>query len=179
MGKSPLEALLEQRESFVAFVAARVSSRAAAEDIVQEALARALDRAGELRSPEAAVPWFYQVLRNAITDQHRRAGAAGRALERLGGEVETVAPPVEPPARTCQCVARLARELKAEYAEAIQRVEVEGVAVKDFAGEQGISSNNAAVRVHRARESLKKKVTTTCGACAALGCTDCSCVQPA
>jgi DNA-directed RNA polymerase specialized sigma24 family protein len=73
-------------------------------------------------------------------------------------------------------VTRLARELKPEYAEALQRVEVEGAPVKGFAADAGITSGNAAVRVFRAREALKKKVTTTCGACAAAGCTDCDCV---
>lgn len=175
---SPLDTLLAERSRFVAFVASRVGGRAAAEDLVQEALARAVDRVGELRDAEAAVPWFYQVLRNAIADHHRRAGAAGRAAERFAAESETEVAPPEPPRRVCPCVARLAKELKPEYAAALSRVEVEGAAVKDFAEEAGITAGNAAVRVFRAREALKKKVHSTCGACAAAGCTDCSCVQP-
>ena len=37
------------------------------------------------------------------------------------------------------------------------------------------SSNNAAVRVFRAREALRKQVARACGACATHGCVDCTC----
>ncbi|MBL8974662.1 MAG: hypothetical protein JNK56_28970 [Myxococcales bacterium] len=72
-------------------------------------------------------------------------------------------------------VARLADNLKPEYAEALRRIEVDGVAVKDYAVEAGITSNNAAVRVFRAREALKKQVVRSCGTCADHGCLDCTC----
>jgi RNA polymerase sigma-70 factor (ECF subfamily) len=167
--------LLDRRDAFLAFLATRVESRAVAEDLLQEAFAKAVT--AEVRGEDALVAWFYQVLRNAVTDHHRRRGAAGRALDRFAGEAPAEELPPEPPKRVCPCVARLAGELKPEYAEALRRVEVDGVAVKDLAGELGITSGNAAVRVFRARESLRGKVKKTCGACAAAGCTDCSCVS--
>jgi len=43
------------------------------------------------------------------------------------------------------------------------------------AAASGISENNAAVRVHRARQALRKQVQLTCGACATHGCVDCRC----
>jgi RNA polymerase sigma-70 factor (ECF subfamily) len=65
--------------------------------------------------------------------------------------------------------------LKPEYAQAIARVEVDELPVKDYAAESGITPNAAAVRVHRAREALRKHVVQACGACAEHGCFDCSC----
>ena len=168
-----LSLLLAKRDDFLAFLAARVESRAVAEDLLQEALARAVT--AEVRSDEALIGWFYQVLRNAVTDHHRRRAAAGRALEVYAAETASEEAPPEPPRRVCPCVMRLARELKPEYAEALQRVELDDVAVKEVARELGISPTNAAVRVFRARESLRKKVERTCKACAAAGCTDCTC----
>lgn len=50
----------------------------------------------------------------------------------------------------------------------------EGLSLKDFAEKAGITLNNAAVRVHRAREALRKRLVSTCSSCAALGCTDCT-----
>ena len=50
--------------------------------------------------------------------------------------------------------------------------------VRDFASEIGITPNNAAVRVFRARETLRKRVVHWCGACAERGCVDCSCGEP-
>jgi RNA polymerase sigma-70 factor (ECF subfamily) len=52
----------------------------------------------------------------------------------------------------------LAGTLKPEYAEAIQAIDVQGLAVKTFAEEHGLSANNAGVRVFRAREALRKRV---------------------
>lgn len=167
--------LLAHRPDFVEFVAARVEDRATAEDLVQDALVRAVEKVAELREGDALLGWFYAVLRNAVVDHYRRRSASARAAQRLAQE--PAAPSPEPAGRTCHCVSHVATALKPEYAEAIQRVEVEGVPVKEFAEELGISSSNAAVRVFRARESLRKKVMTTCKACAEAGCTDCTCVE--
>ena len=178
MASGTMDLLLENRAAFLDFVAARVESRAVAEDLLQDALSRALTHVDGLRAEDAAFGWFYQVLRNAIADHHRRRSTATKSLERFAAETDETTTP-EPPRKPCKCVSRLARTLKPEYADALQKVEVEGVAVKSFGEDAGITSGNAAVRVFRAREALKKKVVTTCGACAAAGCTDCDCVAPA
>jgi RNA polymerase sigma-70 factor (ECF subfamily) len=75
----------------------------------------------------------------------------------------------------CACVSRLASTLKPEYAEALTAIEVGGTPVKVFAEQKGLSSGNAAVRVFRAREALKKRVTESCGTCAEHGCVNCTC----
>ena len=51
--------------------------------------------------------------------------------------------------------------------------------IKDYAAEAGISSNNASVRLYRAREALRKQVARACGTCADHGCLDCHCGKPA
>jgi RNA polymerase sigma-70 factor (ECF subfamily) len=71
----------------------------------------------------------------------------------------------------------LADTLKAEYASALKRIEVDGVSVKDYATETGISAGNAAIRVFRAREALRKQVSRSCGTCAEHGCLDCTCAS--
>jgi hypothetical protein len=47
-----------------------------------------------------------------------------------------------------------------------------------FADENNITANNAAVRVFRAREALRKQVRASCGTCAEHGCIECSCGSP-
>ena len=59
----------------------------------------------------------------------------------------------------------------------LQRVDVEGVPVKDYANQLGISASNAGVRIFRAREALRERVARSCGSCAEHGCLDCTC-QP-
>jgi RNA polymerase sigma-70 factor (ECF subfamily) len=65
--------------------------------------------------------------------------------------------------------------LKPECAEALSAIEVGGTPVKVFAEQKGLSSSNAAVRVFRAREALKKRVSESCGTCAEHGCLNCTC----
>ncbi|MRG92221.1 sigma-70 family RNA polymerase sigma factor [Polyangium spumosum] len=168
--------LTENHQEFLAFLERRLGDRALSEDILQEAFARGLDRLDTLRQDESAVAWFYRILRNAIVDHRRRRGAAERALESFATEIEGHAEPEqEVRGAICQCVTRLAKTLKPEYRDALERIEVAGVAVKDFAAEQGISPSNAAVRVFRAREALRKQVAASCGTCAEDGCVDCTC----
>ena len=46
---------------------------------------------------------------------------------------------------------------------------------KDYAQRKGLTAGNAAVRVFRAREALKRRVAESCGACAEHGCLNCTC----
>ena len=84
-------------------------------------------------------------------------------------------PEAEVQAEICACIGRLATTLKPEYSDALQAVDVQGLTVKAFATARGLSASNAGVRVFRAREALKKRVTESCGTCAEHGCRDCTC----
>lgn len=171
-----LQVLLENHRAFLSFLERRVGDRATAEDILQDAFVRGMERAGQLRDGEAAVAWFYRLLRNAVVDRWRRGAAADRALEGFAAELEAAAePPAEIANEICACVGRLAAALKPEYAEALRRIEVDGVAVKDYAAEAGITAGNAAVRIFRAREALRREVERSCRTCATHGCIDCTC----
>jgi RNA polymerase sigma factor (sigma-70 family) len=169
-----LQRLVQNRHEFLGFLQRRLGSRELAEDILQEAFARSLDKIAQLEHEESASAWFYRVLRNAVTDYRRRSGVVNRRLTELEREL-SVAPEPETQAAVCQCVNALAATLKPEYAQALQAVEVEGVAVKDFASAIGISASNAGVRVFRAREALKVQLKRCCGSCADDNCRDCTC----
>jgi RNA polymerase sigma-70 factor (ECF subfamily) len=171
-----VNALVSNHREFLVFLERRVGSRAVAEDILQEAFVRGLDKLEGLRNEESAVAWFYRVLRNAIVDYHRRHASANRALDAFAAELEQQSDSdADVQGAVCRCISQLAGTLKPEYAEALQRIEVDGVAVKDYAIEAGISSANAAVRVFRARQALRIQVARSCGTCAAHGCLDCTC----
>lgn len=177
---APMEPLLIERlvanhREFHQFLGRKVGNRALAEDILQEAFVRGLAKASAIRDEESAKAWFYRVLRNAVTDHARRQAAASRRLKAVAHELEAQDDAPETANQVCQCVARIANRLKPEYADAVQRIEVEGMSVKDFAESAGISSGNAAVRVFRAREALRNQVVRSCGSCAEHGCMSCSC----
>lgn len=164
--------LVANHRDFLAFVQRRVGDRALAEEILQDAFVKSISKLEDVR--ESAVGWFYRVLRNAITDHYRRVAANERRHEAYAREADLI-DDEELHRVACKCVAELAKTLKPEYANALERVEVNGLSVKDYADEAGISSNNAGVRIFRAREALRKQVARSCGTCATHGCVDCTC----
>ncbi|HLT28706.1 MAG TPA: sigma-70 family RNA polymerase sigma factor [Myxococcaceae bacterium] len=171
--------LMENRRAFLDFLERRLGQRESAEDLLQEAFTRALPKLVNVRDGEAVVAWFYRTLRNALIDHHRRTQTSERGLERLSVELENAAGPEDMERdATCRCVLRIAGSLRPNYADALRRIEVDGVSVKDFAVEQGISDNNAAARISRARKALRMQLEVTCGACAEQGCSDCTCSHP-
>jgi RNA polymerase sigma-70 factor (ECF subfamily) len=169
------QVLLSQRERFLAFLTRRVGSGELAEELLQDAYARALERGGQLRDDETVVAWFFRILRNAVVERARREAAAARALDALAAELETAGADVEAERVLCACVEGVLGTLKPEYQAPLRAIDLGGQDLRAFATDAGITPNNAAVRVHRAREALAKRLRSTCGACADHGCIDCTC----
>jgi len=172
--------LVENHRRFLAFLERRVGSRDVAEDILQDAFVRGLARAGQLRDRESVVAWFYRSLRNALVDHWRRTSSEQRIFENAAVDADA-GPAADPELmRTvCACATALLDTLKPEYGEALRRVDLDGVSVKDFAREKNVTPNNASVRLFRAREALRRQVERSCGTCAVHGCLDCTCGAPA
>jgi RNA polymerase sigma factor (sigma-70 family) len=169
-------ALVAQHRNFLAFLERRVESREAAEEILQNAFVKSIEKRDQLENDESAVAWFYRLLRNAVIDHYRRRDAQARALEKHGVEVamsEEIEPDVK--ATICACINALIPTLKSEYEELLRAVDLEGKSVSDAAIALGITANNASVRLHRARGQLKKRLETACNTCAEHGCLDCTC----
>lgn len=171
-----VQKLVEAHRQFLAFVEKRVESRAVAEDILQSAFVRALEHGSDIRGDESVIAWFYRVLRNAIVDHYRHRASGDRALavwEREFAAQEL--PDAEMRRQICGCVTDLLETLKPEYRDALKVVEIDEASLAELAQRSGITTGNAAVRVHRAREALRKQVLKACGTCSEHGCLDCDC----
>jgi len=177
-GLSPaaIERLVDSHRQFLAFLQTRVESRVVAEDILQSAFVRTLERGADVRDEESVVAWFYRVLRNAVIDHYRHRASTERAHEGWGKEfVAHETPQADLKQEICACVSGLLDTLKPDYRDALRIIDIEEGSLADLAQQAGISSGNAAVRVHRARQALLKQVRTACGSCAEHGCLDCHC----
>lgn len=171
-----LGVLVAQHRRFLEFLERRVGSRGAAEELLQAAYVKSIERGSELRDAESAVAWFYRLLRNALIDFYRRRAAEHRALERHAAEASSVVaddPKLE--AVVCACVHGLIPTLKEEYAGILRAVEIEGQSLGAVARRLAITPGNAAVRLHRARRALRERLQTACGTCTEHGCLDCAC----
>ena len=172
------QVLASRHREFLAFLTRRLGDRTAAEDVLQAASVRALERADRLRDEERATAWLYRLLRNALVDHLRRQSASRRqtAEDATRADAEAVAAvDAELESKVCACVAGLVDTLKPEYAEALRAVDLDDVPVPQFAASRGLTANNAHVRLHRARAALARRVVEMCGTCCEHGCLDCEC----
>src|SRR3954452_11944927 len=112
--------LVGGHREFLAFLERRVESRAAAEDILQTAFARGLERGAGVPD-EKVVAWFYRVLRNAVIDHYRQRSTSARALESWGREfTDSQQPDAALRQEICACVTGLMADLKPEYRDALR-----------------------------------------------------------
>jgi RNA polymerase sigma-70 factor, ECF subfamily len=167
--------LVASHRQFLAFLQRRVESKEAAEDILQSAFARGLERAAGV-DDEKVVAWFYRILRNAVIDHYRHRSSTARAHEAWGQDFATSQQPeAELQQEICQCISGLLTALKPEYRDALRVIDLEEGDLSELARQSGITAENAAVRVHRARKALRRQVEQACGTCAEHGCLDCHC----
>jgi RNA polymerase sigma-70 factor (ECF subfamily) len=168
------ETLLRNHRRFASFLKARVGDDATAEDILQAAYVKAIESAKTVRNEESVVAWFYRLLRNAVVDHYRRKGTESRAVERIGRELQES---IEPEVRQelCQCLQGVLSEVKESYRQAVEAVDIEEMSLEEYARREGITANNASVRLHRARRAVRDELSRVCGACATHACLDCGC----
>jgi len=175
--KDVLPVLVENHRRFLGFLKGKVGSDATAEEILQSAFVKGIEASKTIRDDESTVAWFYRVLRNAVIDHYRHKGAEERALAQFATEMpeDVNDAPEDVTGSVCTCVGELLSTLRPEDGTLIREVDVEGMAVVDAAGARNITPGNARVRLHRARQALRRRVEEACGTCATHGCLDCTC----
>ena len=169
-------AFVSGRRKFLDFICTRVSDPADAEEILQRASVKILERGTDLRQSASAEAWIYRLLRNELVDYYRRTALQSKKTVELPSDFDMPAP-LEPAseARPCPCAAIEMTALIPDYEDALRSLEMEDETVSSYAARKGISVNNAGVRLHRARKALRNKVEARCGSCAGAGCFSCSC----
>jgi len=170
-------ALIQNRQAFLQFLNRRARSMEIAEEILQQFCLRALSKGGDLKKPESVVAWLYRVLNSTLADFYRcqarnRQGEAEYArLQSLHSQAFDV-----DLATVCTCVSQLIPTLKLEYSDILQRIDLNGKSRTTVAGELGITPNLVRVRLHRARQALKRVLLMSCcQSCHDSGFMNCEC----
>jgi RNA polymerase sigma-70 factor (ECF subfamily) len=172
------QALIESRQDLLNFLRRRLGNREEADEVLQRFSLRALERASELRDTRTVRGWLGRILASTIVDYQRRAIKARRrevAMEYADSESLSVEPDVEVDGVVCNCLYKLLPTLKPEYAEVIWRADILGEPRDRLAASLGTTSNNVAVRIHRGRQALKKRLEEMCLTCPVHGFLDCRC----
>lgn len=175
-----IDAIVSERARFRRFLTARTGSAAEAEDLLQQSLLKALQHDAQLRRGEKAVPWFYRILRNAISDHYRQKSSEQRRTDRLWTEMQAAgeafaAPPKDWKRAVCACFSGLLPGLNPRYAKLIQRIDLNGESKKAVSRELKINVGTLEVALHRARKSLRQRLELFCGACSREKCLECFC----
>ena len=153
------------REAHLRFLRSRLRSREDAEDVLQDFALKALQGAGRLTDAGKVDAWLSVTLRNALFDRYRRNAGRARLQEAVSSEPGPFAEETDDLERPLACLAAAMSDLKPQTAALLRRAEIEETGLRQVAADLGITPNNAGVRVHRAREALRKVMKSTCAAC--------------
>lgn len=175
LGPRAEKALVEHRSRLLATLERTTRNRDVAEDVLQTAYLRALERGTPAVGDEGVVVWFKAVVRNAWIDRVRRSALEARTAGRIAAQPEEGFVDAELHDTVCACVHEAIEGLKPDYAALIREVDLKDRALGAVALESRITPNNAGVRLHRARRALGRRLGMLCGACAAHGCLECHC----
>jgi RNA polymerase sigma factor (sigma-70 family) len=166
--------LFENVKEFVGFARKRLGDPELAADAVQESLLKALKAGDQLRDEESTKAWFYRILRRTIIDLYRRRATRDKALQEFEHELNAAAD-AEQERVTCACMRRLLPSMTPQYASLIQQIDLNEEAPDSVSANLGITMGNLNVRLHRARQQLKRRLEENCRVCAKHGCLDCHC----
>ncbi len=170
--REPLAALSNERARYVSFAKRKVRSGADAEDLVQQALVRATERISTLKATDRLDAWFYRILRNTIADHHAEWALREKKLHELAKEVDTG---TDEDVASCACSLGLLERINPDYREMLTRIDIDEESITELANSKGLTVNNATVRLHRARKSLRDELLAFCGTSSAKDCADCGC----
>ncbi|WP_421937403.1 RNA polymerase sigma factor [Phenylobacterium sp.] len=170
--------LVECHRDFLSFLRRRLASRQDAEDVLQEFIARALERSKHLRDVQSVRGWLSRILATTLVDHYRRA-ARRKDSPRDPADLEAlaVAPDPEIEAAVCFCLYRLLPTLKPEHSELIWRIDLLGEPRDRVAATLGVTLNNVNVRLHRGRRTLRARLEEICLTCPQHGFLDCRCEE--
>jgi RNA polymerase sigma-70 factor (ECF subfamily) len=167
--------LAEHRPAMIAFVRRRAGHLVDPEDVLQQAIVRALSKSAQLRDTTVAKAWVYRILRNVLADELRTIGVPAANVETEELSDSTILENDD--RQTCRCALELSKKLKPEYAAILERVVIDEAPVTSIAAELGLTANNATVRLHRARKALRTLLAKHCGAETLRACLECVCSE--
>ncbi len=152
--RAGLAGLLPDLRAFARFLA---RDAALADDLVQEAILRAL-RAESQWDPETSLrAWMFRILRNVFLEQMRRRGTERRALEHLP-DPDRPAPAAQEARHAVSDLARAMDTLPLAQREALILVGAHGLSHEEAAAVCNVPVGTMKARVARARGALARQM---------------------
>jgi RNA polymerase sigma-70 factor (ECF subfamily) len=134
-----------------------------ADDLVQEALARALTMASSYDSSRPLLPWLITIVRNTFLTHSSRAIATRQRLASFADISEQAFPPSQEHSAELANIQRALTRMPAEQAEILHLVGVLGFTYTEAAELLGVPAGTVMSRLSRARAALKHNLEDTDG----------------
>ncbi|PZP63771.1 MAG: RNA polymerase sigma factor [Pseudoxanthomonas spadix] len=136
------------------FARSLVHEPAAADDLVQATLERALTHARGRHTPDALQAWLFSILYRQFIDEHRR-GQRWRRLARLFGDGDAETAPSAERVATSHATLAAFDTLPSEQRALLLLVSVEGFSYREVADTLGVPIGTVMSRLARARQALR------------------------
>lgn len=141
------------------FAVRQLQSRAAAEDVVQQALLQIHCARDHFTRGAAVLPWAYAILRRLVIDLRRRRGREDLRAD-LSQEAEEPSGAVAPDEalhrkRSEAALRQDLLRLPPAHREAFELLKIEGLSVAESAEVLGITHGMVKIRAHRATVALR------------------------
>ncbi len=174
------QALVDHRRAFRRFLVRRLGREAEAEDVLHAFFVRALTKGHTIRKEESVVAWLYRCLRSVLADHFRREARRHENISAYAREHDAGSNAVDRDLRQeiCECLHLLLPALRSEYAELIERIDLNGEPRSQVAAALELTSNHLSVRLHRARQALRRALLLACATCPEHGFLECGCELP-
>jgi RNA polymerase sigma-70 factor (ECF subfamily) len=159
------------RSRHLRYLRSRLPSLEDAEDALQDATLKFFQNAETFNSVEKPEAWIGVSLRRVVVDRYRRAAARRRLGEVLAADPPEAADDGEDEMfARAGCLRSTLHMLKPDYAAILEQVYLEETPLKAVAARQGLTANNMAVRLHRARAALRDALLKRCQTCPIADC---------
>jgi RNA polymerase sigma-70 factor (ECF subfamily) len=146
----------------------RLAGEREAEDLTQIVMLKISARLPGFRGDSSLATWIYRIATNAAIDRLRspQIGAAGcQAFEDEGLTLEVAAPSAESEAIRGEmnaCIHGFIERLPESYRAVMVLSELEGFKNAEIAAILGVSLDTVKIRLHRARERLRRDLDAGC-----------------
>jgi RNA polymerase sigma-70 factor (ECF subfamily) len=148
----------------------RLVGEADAEDVTQAVMLKVSTSLAGFRGDAQLSTWIYRIATNAATDRLRgkpMATVSDAELEAAGGDVPPAAQTASVEASAIReemsaCIAEFVTRLPENYRAAMILSELEGFGNGEIAEILGLSLETVKIRLHRARERLRKELAADC-----------------
>lgn len=143
-----------------AFIRARVSDDATADDLTQETLLKVYRSRASLRDEERLEAWLYRIARRTLIDYYRKRRPSEELPASLKSESEDELSAIRD--GVLISTIRFMEELPDAYRIPLQLSELEGLTTAEIAGHLDLSLTAVKSRIGRGRRMLKKMLQDCC-----------------